>query len=374
MPGGAPQGGREDDRDQRDHDDHVSGDHRSRIGERVARGEGLRLPGRGPQREAVPGGNKGGSRAEPGQNQQHGRTQRRAARPPQGEQASARPGRITRANRARCGELVARGDRARCGELVARGDLFGGERADGGDRAGGGSADVTGGPDQEGQRGSGGAGKPAEQAEHQTSAGQVRAAGDRRARVREEQAERHDAQPGRQQRADPHPGAPERDKHATRGPGGQVDHMSNQVARLRGQARPAYIIREQPGDPQGHAHAEEQRRHDGAASAGGHRRGPGGVCALAGPGRRPAHRGDRIGRFKHREPSPRGRPALLGFRPPLQRLRPGTLYGPDSEIVASAPYLVCPAPVRDGHLIQHGLSLSAPASAHPAISLHRQPR
>ena len=69
--------------------------------------------------------------------------------------------------------------------------------------------------------------------------GQVSAASDRRARVREEQAERHDAHAYRQQGADPHPGAAERDKHATRGPGRQVDDMSKQVFRSRGQARPA---------------------------------------------------------------------------------------------------------------------------------------
>ena len=284
-------------------------------------------PARRPQGEAVPGGRKRGGGAEPGQDEQHGGPEGGAARPAQRDPAPGRPG--------------------------------------SGDGTG-----TAGRPDRKGHRGARGAGEPAEEAEHQARAGQVRAPGDRRARVGEEESERHDALPGGQQRADPQPGAAERDEHGARGPDGQVDRVGDQVVGLPGHARPVHVVREQPGDPQRHAQAEQQGRHQAAAAAAacfGRRGEPlAGRAVLGGPGGIAARRGDRVRRLQGSKARPRGGPALLGFRPPFHRLRPGRVRGPEPEVVAPASYLVrCAAGTRWSPCPTRSEPFPGPASAHP---------
>ena len=154
------------------------------------------------------------------------------------------------------------------------------------------------------------AGEPADEGEHQArAAAGVPRRGDGRAGVGEEQAERDRAQPQAEQRADPQAGAAEQDEHGARGPGGQVDGVRDDLVGLLGEAGPADVGGEEPGDPEDDR-AEQRRRHD-----------PAGL-----PAERPAGLASR-----GRPAGARGPPSPAG-----PRVRPGGVFRPTGTIVSGA--------------------------------------
>ncbi len=133
----------------------------------------------------------------------------------------------------------------------------------------------------------------------------MRASGDRRTGVREEEAERDDARPHPEERSHPQAGATEQDEQGARAPDGEVDRMRHELGRLPGEAGSREIAGQEPRDPADDTDGEQRRRDDGAST----RAGDWGSAL--------ADRDDRAWRLKPREPGPRAVPALAGLRPPL---------------------------------------------------------
>ena len=210
----------------------------------------------------------------------------------------------------------------------------------------------------------GGAREPAEQAQHE--AGPEPAVRDHLAEIREEQPERHRAQPGAEQRPDARAAGPcpepARDKHGAYRPRQQVEQVRHQLFGLRGEAVRPDVTGEQPDQPEQHAQAEQARAGrgpGGSAPARAQRRRSGHLGQLEPGARRLLDRRDRLGLLDRDEPPPGLLPALAGFRPPVDRVGLRRASYPDAVITLSPSDRVLRAPVRDAHLVRHGSSLHA---------------
>ena len=203
QPDRPPGRGHENDGDDGEHDQDVARDHQARVRERVARGDGLRGAGRGPEREGV-------------------------------------PRRCERDGRAKRGD---RGERHGQPDLQAAGPAGGAHGAR---------------PD--GQHGSGRAAGPADHAEHQPDADVTgRDAG---AEVGEEQAERDQAGADGEQRSGSRAVAALDNEGSTDRPSGQVDQVRYQLLGMAGQPRATEVAGKEASDPDHDSGREQGSRED----------------------------------------------------------------------------------------------------------------